>query len=1121
MIKARLYIDTIVTIPSANRKFNILRITGWFHNPSHQESRYIEVFSGDSSIFILKLNIERKDVEHKYGELKYTPGFDQSILMCDVNLWLKFNYDGRSIKPLNQLNPGFRYYLGNIFDKLRKRIIRKSDKLFRKESMQLIQNTGSEVQQRGLKKSKIRSPYFVNLLKEAADKLQYQPKISILIPVYNAEVQWLDMAVKSVIAQDYENWEICIADDASTSKETLAYLRDLSKEKKIKIDFRKKNEQIAVATNTAADLAEGEFILFLDHDDFLEPDALFEFVRLLQKQPDLDVIYADNDKVNSDGFHYDEHYKPDFSYFLLISYNYFAHPVCIRKAVFEKAGKLKKGFEGAQDYELQLRIAELTRRIGHIPKILYHWRCHPGSMAYSVNIKPEVFTSTYKALYDHLTRTSKKAELYKPRFALRLQVPVFQLISPKSIGQVEIVIIARDNFQKIMSCITSIVMKTNYPDFSILIMDDSSNHLEMQQFAEKTSCDSIRFFQTEKTRNKKSFSELMNMVPGISSAPFLLFFDANCEINDPSWLNKMMAYADFNETGVVGVKIISEENKILRAGKTIQSKPYFVPQNLFEGLNTENGSYTMLAEVSLDSLAVSKRCMLTKRELFKKFGGFNQLEFPENYCDADYCLRIRDAGFTTVYCGDAEVMMRGTKIESGSDDLYEISSFSRKYRQVTDPFIIRKLDIHGNIKNPALLNDRYHELLERQLKVLLYSHNLKKEGAPSVLFNIALGLKKRNSYQVIVVSPFDGPLRSELLKEGIESVILSCPEDIKQDDAFNADQLEIISSEFRKTLDAWKPDVALINVLSSFYLIKTTKDAGVAITWLIHESYACNDFRIYLPWFDGKKLREAFRISDLNIFCSDATAGLYHHYLDENPFIVIKNALLTKYNNLDISEKSKTAARIKLGIPDSAFVVLNISTFAAHKNQEALLKTAQIITDTSVSFYCIGALEGTPYTKQMKELAIETKIEHKFHIIDATAAVLDYYLAADIFVFPSLNESYPLVILEAMAFGLPIITTNVNGIREQVMPDVNALYIDPLSPDDIAHKINILLDDFQLRKKMGHNSRLIFECLGNFDEMITSYEDAIQVSWQQHHARIIGKEQGFLIPENLLYNNRP
>jgi hypothetical protein len=265
--------------------------------------------------------------------------------------------------------------------------------------------------QKQVRKNRITGKKIKTLEKEI-ESFEFQPKISVVMPVYNVEQQWLEQAIESIFSQVYQNWELCIADDASPSphiKEVLNLYKNRGK--RVKIKYLESNRGISGASNEALSLTTGQYVALLDHDDVMSRDSLFEIVKLLNAHPEAELIYTDEDKLSMGGLHLRPVFKPDWDPDLLLTYNYICHLLVCKRELVERAGGFRLGFEGSQDYDLLLRMTELTDNIFHIPKVLYHWRMIPGSAAFVVDAKSKAFERAKRALEDALQRRGIRGEV--------------------------------------------------------------------------------------------------------------------------------------------------------------------------------------------------------------------------------------------------------------------------------------------------------------------------------------------------------------------------------------------------------------------------------------------------------------------------------------------------------------------------------------------------------------------------------------------------------------------------------------------------------------------------------------------------------------------------------------
>ncbi len=307
-----------------------------------------------------------------------------------------------------------------------------------------------------------------------ASSLDYQPLISIILPVWNTPSEILDQTITSVIDQTYRNWELCIADGCSNleTQQTLSNWANM--DDRIHVEFLEENEGIALNSNAAVALAQGDFIGFLDHDDLLAPCALFEVVHRLQANDNVDVLYSDEDKIDENGGRFDPFFKPEFSPDYLRSVNYMPHFLVVRKSLGDEVGWLQKGYDGAQDYDLILRLVEKARSIVHIPVVLYHWRVWAASTASGSEAKPYANNAGKKALQEHLDRVGLLAEVQNGHSSTFYRIRYHIQGSPR----VSIIIPNQDHASDLKVCMDSIFQKTSYTNYEILLVENGSKEPE-------------------------------------------------------------------------------------------------------------------------------------------------------------------------------------------------------------------------------------------------------------------------------------------------------------------------------------------------------------------------------------------------------------------------------------------------------------------------------------------------------------------------------------------------------------------------------------------------------------------------------------------------------------------
>ena len=516
-----------------------------------------------------------------------------------------------------------------------------------------------------------------NMIREKKNNIvnfKIKPKISIVMPVYKTNIKWLDKAIKSILLQIYDDWELCIVDDGSQDKKINKLLDNYNKKyKKIKIKYLNKNFGISETTNHAINMTEGEFIGFLDHDDKLTEDALYEVVKCLNENSDLDLIYTDEDKINTKEGRYEPFFKPDWSPDLLLSMNYISHFTVIRKNILEKAGKLRKKYDGSQDYDLILRITEITDKIAHIPKPLYNWRATPGSAAMAMNNKPHARQSAKKALQESINRKGLNCEIldgFIDHYRVKYEIKENPLIS--------IIIPTKDKVQLLKKCIESIENKTLYKNYEIIIIDNTS--IEENTFSYYKTL----HHKVVKFNEPFNYSRINNFGSKIASGEHLLFLNNDIQIIDGNWLHAMLEHSQRKEIGMVGALLLyPDKNKRNNVGQRIQHAGVILgvggtANHAFRSLAYEGTNYLGLHRVVRNCSAVTTACAMIRKNVFDEINGFNEI-YKVAYGDVDLCLRLREKGYFIVYTPYAKLLHIGSatrgELHPIEDEEFMISSW--------------------------------------------------------------------------------------------------------------------------------------------------------------------------------------------------------------------------------------------------------------------------------------------------------------------------------------------------------------------------------------------------------------------------------------------------------------
>jgi len=478
-------------------------------------------------------------------------------------------------------------------------------------------------------------------MRAEAAALEYRPTVSILTPVYNVDDVWLVKAIESVRAQVYPEWELCLADDASTEPHVRATLeRYAAVDPRIKVIFMPENQGISGASNEALKLAGGEFIGLLDNDDELTPDALFEVVWLLGEHPEADMIYSDEDKLDMEGARIDPFFKPDWSPDQFFCHMYTCHFGVYRRELVEKIGGFRKGYEGSQDYDLVLRLIEETEKIFHIPKILYHWRKIPGSTAERYDVKDSDRPSL-KALEEAAERrwpgSSVEKGILPGTFRVRRPLP--------SGARVSIIIPTKDKPELLRGCVDSIIARADYPDYEIIVVDNDSVEPETHAYLKRLQGrDRCRVISWSRSFN---FAAINNMAAREAAGDILLFLNNDTEVRSDEWLVPMLEFVQREDVGAVGAKLIYDDNRIQHAGIILGVGG--IANHAFYGHPLARPTYFGLADVIRNCSAVTGACLMIRKAVFDELGGFDEANFPVAYNDVDLCLRLRERGYLNVY----------------------------------------------------------------------------------------------------------------------------------------------------------------------------------------------------------------------------------------------------------------------------------------------------------------------------------------------------------------------------------------------------------------------------------------------------------------------------------------
>jgi len=500
-----------------------------------------------------------------------------------------------------------------------------------------------------------------------------QPLLSVVMPVFNPPPELLSRAIQSVITQVYQEWELCLADDASTVEAPAQLLEDwAARDQRIKIVLRERNGGISAATNSAAELATGEFLLFMDNDDELGPEALAEVAVYLSSHPDTDVLYTDEDKIDIEGRRSDMQIKPDWSPEMLLSRMYVGHLLIVRASLFRQVGGLRGAFDGSQDHDLALRTTELAREVGHIPKVLYHWRAIPSSMALNADSKPEAFQASRAAIQEALARRGIQAPVFRPGWAVAGGSPFYNPRFSDHGPRIAILIPTRNQAGPLRACIESLA-KTTYADFEIVIIDNGSDEPDALRYI---AASPHRVLRTPSLDGGLRFAEVINKAVQQIECDSVLLLGNDTEVIAPEWLSQMAGYLGIPGVGAVGPRLLFPNGRVQHGGAVDwpgEGRP------LYQLAPPDDSGFLVYSMTVRNYTAVTAACMLTSKELFVRLGGFRADGSSPGSIEFDYCNRLREAGYRIVYCPSAQLIHRAGYHRGFEEDRSALDDFWARY----------------------------------------------------------------------------------------------------------------------------------------------------------------------------------------------------------------------------------------------------------------------------------------------------------------------------------------------------------------------------------------------------------------------------------------------------------
>lgn len=880
----------------------------------------------------------------------------------------------------------------------------------------------------------------LNRMKMESKKFDYRPKISIIVPVWNTDEKWLRAAIDSVISQSYENWELCIAEAGSKKRHVKTVLEEYrQKDGRIKVKFLNKNLGISGNSNEALSMATGEYIGLLDHDDELAPFALYEVINILNINKSLDMIYSDEDKIDVKGDRYEPFFKPDWSPDLLHSYMYIGHFTVYRGSFVKDLGGFRSSFDFSQDYDMALRATERTFNIAHIQKVLYHWRSIPESAASGgKNFARE---SNLAALASAVERRGYKGKAIIPREPHWVNRIKFEIVNYPFVS----IVIPTDSKDNIINCIDSILIRTIYPCFEMVIVTNTNLcKILLEKYGKNSKINTVNYDQ------EFNFSLKCNVGAAASKGQHLLFLNDDMEVVEISWIESMVEILQRPEVGAVGAKLVYADNKIQHAGLITGVRG--LVGTAFHCQPKDSQFYFHFIQSTRNVSALSAACIMVPRRVFDMIGGFDVINTPIMHSDVDLSFRIREKGYLLVYTPFAELK------HFGHVSLGKIEKFQKKDRAdlyllkrwlkyiANDPYYTKNMrDLlyeDANLQYDIAINENHIDAeitKSDQNNFLFVTHDLSNSGAPYTLYNLSRFVKSIDNF-ITLMSPFDGPLMSYYIEQNIPVIIES--------GLFK--KIPVVSQKLISNFD-----VIICNTIISYPLVHMSHSMGLHVIWFIHES----NFGVEMA-NSNPDVANAFDAAEIVIFPSKNTANLYKNFNKKNNFHVLYQGI----NEFGCKSMNKRK--------DNKCYILNIGSIEPRKGQDLLIKSILNLPTEymeRLEVYLVGRIIDEGYNSKLKKLIGRRQ---NIHITGEVSRdnVEEFYKTANIYISASRDEAFPITLLEAMSQGKTIITSDVGGISEMIDNGVNGIIVPFGDTDAISKNIINLLNDENLRCSLGRNA---------------------------------------------------
>ncbi|WP_165492887.1 glycosyltransferase [Lichenihabitans psoromatis] len=879
---------------------------------------------------------------------------------------------------------------------------------------------------------------------ESASSQRGRVRISVLMPTFNSPSIHLQRAILSVLNQTYANWELCIYDDCSTSSHVRPILEFYARiDSRIRVLFGQRNGGISAASNAALDLCTGEFVALLDHDDILTADALATIASHIERNPEVDLLYTDEFKVDEDNIITDLFAKPDWSPTYLLNYMYTGH-LSVYRAPLIKELRFRSAYDFSQDYDLALRAAARENlKVVHVEQKVYGWRMVPGSGAQGD--KPDARRTNVAALQSFIEQRGWKGNAIASRFANEVR------FDRTPHGRVSI-IVPSDNVANIEATIASIVGRTTYADYEILIVTRSEIAAAVRARPLVAGPSPI-FVPFDKPYN---FSAKCNAGAAVATGEFLVFYNDDVRVRDGDWVESILDYLSLPGIGAVGPKLLYENDSIQHAGMV--SGVRRLVGTAFHTFPDETAAHYGFAQTVHEVSLICGACLAMRADLLQQIGGWDADNAPIMHSDVDLCFRIQQAGFRCVYTPYASL----THIGHMSIGVMEAKQSKKPFRRdKSEIFLLRQFASQiaqdpyfpQSLRNLVYIDSQEHFRLWPARNrpaaggkdIIVFSHDLSGSGAPKIAYDVALSLKQLGHY-VVVMSPEDGPFRERLLAADIDVIIDATALHANND-------LVDLAKNF---------DLAVCNTVVTWRIVKALSPF-IPVHLYAHEAGLIDHLAAADKMF-LKGLASATKVlagSELSV-----TALARHG---------ISSEVLSYGVDDPILFGSVSSEKRDIRSSDNVSIAL-FGTVEPRKGQD-LAVLAYLALPAEYRAKCtlkiVGRINDVGFAEQVGYLAANEpgiKILKDCDLDEYRCAIK----RADVILCPSRDDTLPLVTLDALAHGKVLICSHETGTSRYILDGESGFIPVHNSPDDIATTLRQVIDRTD-RAEIGHRARCVFE----------------------------------------------